>query len=90
MGQPHLRNMSQFVSLGQAIEEAVMRTSYNLVLKAEQSRYETNCLQLTVWGWNTVHEICEMELNFLRDDRPFLALFLTQLDDSEMTQVTVI
>jgi len=76
----------------QAIEEAVMRTqqsltsSYNRVLKAERSRYETNCsLQLAVWGWNTVHETCEMELNVVRDDRAFLALFLTQLD--EMTQV---
>ena len=76
----------------QAIEEAVMRTqenltsSYNRVLKAERSRYETNCsLQLAVLGWNTVHETCEMELNVVRDDRAFLALFLTQLD--EMTQV---
>ena len=76
----------------QAIEEAVMRTqksltsSYNHVLEAERSRYETNCsLQLAVWGWNTVHEACEMELNVVRDDRAFLALFLTQLD--EMTQV---
>ena len=76
----------------QAIEEAVMRTqenltsSYNRVMKAERSRYETNCsLQLAVLGWNTVHETCEMELNVVRDDRAFLALFLTQLD--EMTQV---
>ena len=76
----------------QAIEEAVTRTqenltsSYNRVLKAERSRYETNCsLQLAVWSWNTVHETCEMELNVVRDDRAFLALFLTQLD--EMTQV---
>jgi len=76
----------------QAIEEAVLRTqesltsSYNRVLKAERSRYETNCSsQLAVWGWNTVHETCEMELNVVRDDRAFLALFLTQLD--EMTQV---
>lgn len=78
----------------QVIEEAVMRTqesltsSYNRILKAERSRYETNCsLQLAVWGWNTVHETCEMELNVVRDDRAFLALFLTQLD--EMTQVVI-
>jgi hypothetical protein len=76
----------------QAVEEAVMRTqesltsSYNRVLKAERSRYESNCsLQLAVWGWNTVHETCEMELNVVRDERAFLALFLTQLD--EMTPV---
>ena len=76
----------------QAIEEAVTRTqeslasSYNHVLKAERSRYETNCsLQLAVWSWNTVHETCEMELDVVRDDRAFLALFLTQLD--EITQV---
>ena len=76
----------------QAIEETVMRTqesltsSFNRVLKAERSRYETNCsLQLAVWGWNTVHETCEMELNAVRDDRAFLALFLTHLD--EMTQM---
>jgi hypothetical protein len=76
----------------QAVEEAVMRTqesltsSYNRVLKAERSRYESYCsLQLAVWGWNTVHETCEMELNVVRDERAFLALFLTQLD--EMTTV---
>jgi hypothetical protein len=76
----------------QAIEEAVTRTqesltsSYNRVLKAERSRYETNCsLQLAVWGWNTVHETCEMELNVVHDDRALLSLFLTRLD--EMTQV---
>jgi hypothetical protein len=76
----------------QDIEEAVTRTqesltlSYDRVLKAERSRYETNCsLQLAIWGWNAVHETCEMELNVVRDDRAFLALFMTQLD--EMTQV---
>lgn len=75
-----------------AIEEAVVRTqesltaSYNRILNAEQRKYETNSsLQLTIWGWNTVHETCEMELNVVRDDRALLALFLTQLD--EMTQV---
>ena len=74
------------------IEDAVTRTrenltsSYNRVLKAERSRYESNCsFQLAVWGWNTVHETCEMELNVVRDDRALLALFLTQLD--EMAQV---
>ena len=76
----------------QAIEEAVTRTqesltsSYSHVLKAERSRCETNCsLQLAVRSWNTVHETCEMELDVVRDDRAFLALFMTQLD--EITQV---
>jgi outer membrane PBP1 activator LpoA protein len=75
-----------------ATEEAVARTqesltsSYNHVLKAERRKYEVNCsLQLAIWGWDTVHETCEMELNVVRDDRVLLALFLTQLD--EMTQV---
>ena len=80
------------VSHKQAIEEAVTRTrenltsSYNRILKAERCKYEINCsLQLAIWGWNAVHETCEMELNTVRDDRALLALFLTQLDD--MTQI---
>jgi hypothetical protein len=80
------------ISHKQAIEEAVTRTqenltsSYNRILKAERCKYEINCsLQLAVWGWNAVHETCEMELNIVRDDRALLALFLIQLDD--MTQI---
>jgi len=72
----------------QAIEEAVTRTqenltsSYSRVLAAERCKYEINCSrQLVVWGWNAVHESCEMELNVVRDDGALLALFLTQLDD---------
>ncbi|KAF8807285.1 hypothetical protein BYT27DRAFT_7189386 [Phlegmacium glaucopus] len=74
-----------------AMEEAVVQTqesltsSYNHVLKAERRKYETqSSLQLATWGWNTVQETCEMELNVIRDDRVLLGLFLTQLD--EMTK----
>ena len=76
----------------QVIQEAVIQTqesltsSYNQVLKADRRKCETNCsLQLAIWGWNNVHETCEMELNVVRDDRNLLTLFLTQLD--EMTRV---
>lgn len=88
VGQLHLAQASH----EKTIEEAVIRTresltsSYDHVLKAERSKYEANCsLQLAIWGWNTVRETCETELNVVRDDRVLLAFFLTQLD--EMTHV---
>ena len=88
VGQLHMAQVSH----EQAMEEAVLQTresltsSFNQVLKAERCKFETSCcLQFAIWGWNTVHETCEMELNVVRDDRVLLTLFLTQLD--EMMQV---
>jgi hypothetical protein len=75
------------VSHQRAMEETVQRCqqdafrSQSLVLKTAGLRHETEfSARLAASSWSAVRDVCEVELDLIRDDKAVFSLLLMQLD----------